>query len=167
MTQFKYNVGDKVIDLSNLSLWDNTMHFGQFENSLIKVVTFASEEYFSVTSFDVTQPMSYMPCNNQYMFYQKDGKCRDYVPSRDNSLYHFVHDHQRVVDFIKKKIATAFEKSAADDAKEIDSLEHEIRRLQAKIENIKAGGRPAITGTVPQRQFLENRQETILKKLGL
>lgn len=167
MSQFRYNVGDKVIDLSNISLWDNTIHFGQFESSLIKVVTFASEEYFSVTSFDVTQPMSYMPYNNQYMFYQKDGTCRDYMPTRDNTLYHFVHDHERVVTFIKKKIAAAFEKATSEDEKEISNLESEIRRLQAKIDTIKAGGRKAITGPVPQRQFLQDRQDFILNKLGL
>lgn len=167
MANFRYNVGDKVIDLSELSLWDNTMHFSKFEKSLIKVVTFASEEYFSVTSFDVTKPMNFEPRNNQYMFHQKDGKCREYTYSIDNSLYHFVHDHQRVVAFIKKKMADSFEKAATTDAKEIAALESEIRRLQAKIESIKAGNRPAVFGPVPQRQFLKDRETFILNSLGV
>jgi hypothetical protein len=36
MSEFRYNVGDKVIDLSELSLWNNSIHFSQFENSFFK-----------------------------------------------------------------------------------------------------------------------------------
>jgi len=167
MSEFRYNVGDKVIDLSQLSLWNNSFHFSQFENSFVKTVTSATAEHFSVTKYDVTKPMNYDAHNDRFIFNQKDGSCRDYTYTIDNHLYHFVHDHDRVVSFVKKKIAEAFAKAKEDDDKEIASLEAQIRSLQARIEKIKAGGREAITGKVPQREFLQNREQFILTSLGL
>lgn len=167
MKVFKYNVGDKVIDLSSLSLWNNSSHFSQFENGFVKTVTSATAEHFSVTSYDVTKPMNYDAHNDRFIFNQKDGSCRDYTHSIDNHLYHFVHDHERVVAFVKKKIAEAFAKANEDDEKEIASLEAQIRSLQARIEKIKAGGREAVFGKVPQQEFLQNREKFILTSLGL
>lgn len=167
MADFKYNVGDKVIDLSSLSLWNNSIHFAQFESKFIQTVTSATEEYFSVSSYDVTKPMNYDSHNDRYIFKQKDGSCRDYAYTIDNHLYHFVHDHDRIVAFVKKKIAEAFTKANEDDAKEIASLEAQIRSIQARIDKIKAGGREAVTGQVPQHEFLQNREKFILTSLGL
>lgn len=167
MSEFKYNVGDKVINLSDLSLWDNSFHFSQFESQFIQTVTSATAEHFSVTRYDVTKPMNYDSHNDRFIFNQKDGKCRDYTYNIDNSLYHFIHDHDRVVAFVKKKIAEAFAKANEEDAKEIASLEAQIRSLQARIDTIKAGGRAAISGKIPQHEFLQNRENFILTSLGL
>jgi len=167
MSNFKYNVGDKVINLSELSLWDNSIHFEQFKNSFIKTVTSATADHFSVTAYDVNQRMTYNSLNDRHIFNQKDGSCRDYTYSIDNTLYHFVHDHDRIVAFVKKKIAESFDKAQADDDKEIASLEAQIERLQARLEHIKAGGRSAISRPFPQRQFLKDQEKFIMNSLGI
>lgn len=71
MSEFKYNVGDKVISLYDLSLWDNSIHFEKFKASFIKTVTSANAEYFSVTAYDVNQPMNYDSLNDRHIFKQK------------------------------------------------------------------------------------------------
>lgn len=167
MSEFKYNVGDKVISLYDLSLWDNSIHFEKFKASFIKTVTSANAEYFSVTAYDVNQPMNYDSLNDRHIFKQKDGSCRDYTYTVDNHLYHFVHDHDRIVAFIKKKIAEAFDKAQSEDDKEIASLEDQIRRLQARLDVVKAGGRAAVSRPFPQRQFLKDQEAFILTSLGL
>lgn len=167
MSEFKYNVGDKVVDLSSFSLWNNSFHFAKFESSFIKTVTSATAEFFSVSNYDVTQPMNFDSYNDQYIFKQSDGSCREYTYTIDNHLYHFVHDHARIVAHIKRHIAEAFAKANDDDAKEIASLEGQIRWLQTRIDKIKAGERAAVSGSVPQREFLQNREQFILTSLGL
>lgn len=167
MESFKYNVGDKVVNLSSFDLWDNSFHFAKFESSFIQTVTSATAEFFSVTKYDVTKPMNFDSHNDRFIFNQKDGSCRDYAYKIDNHLYHFVHDHARIVAHIKKHIAEAFAKANDDDAREIASLEAQIRSLQARIDNIKAGGRAAVSGDVPQHQFLKNREKFIMNSLGI
>lgn len=167
MNEFRYNVGDKVINLSSLSLWDNSIHFAKFQESFIKTVTSATEKYFSVTSFDVTQPMDYDSLSYRHIFKQKDGSCLDYTHTIDNHLYHFVHDHDRIVKFLKNKIVEAFDKALTEDNKEIAILEDQIRSLQNRVAVIKSGGRPSVSRLIPQRQFLKNQEEFILKSLGI
>lgn len=167
MESFKYNVGDKVINLSSLSLWDNSINFEQFKNSFIKTVTSANEKYFSVTAYNVDNFINFDRMNDQYVFNQKDGSRREPSYTIDTHLYHFVHDHDRIVAFVKKKIAESFDKAQADDDKEIASLEEQISRLQARVDMIKAGNRPSISRSFPQRQFLKDQEIFIMKSLGI
>jgi len=165
MDKFNFNVGDKVINLSELSLWDNVFHFEKFENHFICTVTHANERYFSISFFDVNQKKNFCGSDLHHVYCQEDGKWCDYDPSSITRLYHFERDKDKVIAHMNKLFDEALKKSDDEDAKEIQSLENQIQFLQSRIQLIKDGKRPSIKPAVAQKEFLAERQQFILSKL--
>lgn len=166
MSEFNFNVGDKVINLSELSLWDNVYHFEKFENNFIRTVTSANERYFSIDSFDVNQNKYFFDYDRYHVYCQEDGKWCDYNPTSITTLYHFERDKDKVIAHLNKLFSDALQKSDDEDAKEIQSLESQIRFLQSRVQLIKDGKRPSIKPAIAQKDFLAERQQVILSLLS-
>ena len=164
MSNFNFNVGDKVINLKDLSLWDNVYHFDKFEHSIISTVSSANERYFSISNFDVQNKMDFYGSDTSYVYLQKDGSWLSYHPTWITKLYHFDRDRDIVIAHLKKLFTEAMYTADNNDLKEIASLEAQISNLQKRIDSIKAGLRPSIKGDLPQKDFLNARFENLMKK---
>ncbi len=167
MTNFNFNVGDKVICLTELSLWNNVFHFKKFEDHFIKTVAHANERYFSL-GYDINENASRFEYERQYFYNQHDGSWCDYSlnPHVITKLYHLERDRGIITAHMNKLFDIAFKEAEKADNSEIEKIELEIKRLQAKVQAIKDGKRPSIEPTISQRDFLNYRKNNILKQLA-
>lgn len=102
----KYNVGDKVIEESDIDLLFNPYWKDDYRKSLIKIVTEANEKYFSIykPSGDryKTAIEEGLSCGaNQYMiFYQESGRTVNWASK--TKLLHLEKDKELIVKMIEE-----------------------------------------------------------------
>lgn len=142
----KFNLGDIVIDLSNVELWDNIYHFEKFNDLLrnsktVKHIdtTFGNGGFFTTDeNVDLSSYEDRTDLRKSMVIYQlKDGKNL----SSFNPVYNWTTNRKGIEAFLKKKFDAALQRCDEEDAAEIEDLERQIEVLKKRIEKIKKGDR--------------------------
>lgn len=118
MKEYKFNKGDKVIELQ-LTYFDNPYHF---ESSVVeRTVIDANYLFFTIA--------------NEDDFNQKNGECT----WRPGKVYHKEKDKQLIFEEIERAVKKYDEDRQREDNKRITELESKIQEYQDEINKIKEG----------------------------
>lgn len=118
MTDYKFNTGDKVIELQ-LDYFDNPYHF---ESSVVeRTVKDANYLFFTIANDDD--------------FNQKNGVCT----WRPGKVYHKEKDKQLIFEEIERAVKKYDEDRQREDDNKISELESKIKEYQDEINKIKEG----------------------------
>jgi hypothetical protein len=123
----KYNVGDKVLDKSDLEFLFNPFWKEKYRKNLLKTVTEADDKYFTIYKPNRDRYNSAieegLSCGaNEYMvFYQSSGRTRNWASN--TTLLHAEKDKDFIINFIKELGEKTFIKNDT-------SLENEIKRRE-------------------------------------
>lgn len=161
----RFNVGDVVINLKDISFWNNCYHFENFIRSLKKEVVTQAQQY-KFTTLDNINLNSYEDCgkhdNSYYIYDQRTGV----GASGFKQVHNWTTNEKNIRAYIQKQFDEALAKCTKEDEEAIAQLEADIRHKQAKIDAIKAGNRPiSFNSNINEREFLNARIQDITKIL--
>lgn len=164
MTNKKLNfeVGDEVVDIFYIDLWDNVMHPASFINGLKnrKTVVMADETRFSIEPVSSLFSSEYK--DEKYIYFQNNGEGRGF-----GRLFNITKNGEKLLAFMRNKYETRIAECTKADEKAIADLEAEIKFKQEQIEAIKAGKRPiSFKRDAIERDFLKSQLEQIEKHLA-
>lgn len=165
-----FQVGDKVVDIESLSLWDNVYHWkNTLRGMRVQVVTQVSEMVF--TCLPDFQDIERFPFgdkhrdNSHLVYQQKNGVPWDGHPR--SQMVNITRNKANLITYLEKKFQERFKKCDEDDASEIQKLEGEIRALQNRIDAVKAGKRPvSFERSIVERDFLTERRDAIMSLIN-
>lgn len=163
----KFNVGDIVITLSNLKLWDNVYHFQKFINELknAKAIThiekglnrggyFTTDKNIDLSSYSSREEYQ----NQSKIFHLDNGKSIDLY----HQCFNYTQNKAGIKKYLQEKFNFALKKCDEADKEEIDKLEKQIAVLQAKIEKVKRGERSvSFDSRINEREFINERIDEI------
>lgn len=158
----RFNIGDIVVNLENITLWDNVYHFEQFIRTFKnkEVVTqLFNGRFATLDSFDITKYEDRENFKNQYHIYHQNGGAS---VSGFKQMYNWTTNEKNIRAHFNKLFAEAIKKCDEEDEKEIAKLEEQIRHAQEKIAAIKAGKRTvSFNSKINEREFVNSRMEEI------
>lgn len=129
MNNQKFNIGDKVIDLSFLTYLDNQFWNKKYINDhLIKVVQVTKGNLFSFTDNEIPE---FIAGSNEYKYYKQNGMCLSYHP--DAKVYHVEKDAQEIDSIIAKAIKECEAKNKIEEERQIQSIQQQINSLNQKM----------------------------------
>lgn len=157
----KFKVGDKVINLKDMYLWNNSYHFKRFMQNAISVVEHITEHQFS-TSKDITllEPVSEKSWSSMDVYSQANGMCL----GDQSVVYHLVHDRHLIEKFLNNAFETAQRNLDIDDANKLHDIEKQIEALQKQAALIR--NKESEPNKFSARRFTDERI-TEMKKLFL
>lgn len=155
--KLRFNVGDVVVNLKEVYLWDNIYHFENFISSLKKEVVKQADR-FRFTTLDNVNINSYEDRekhrNTYHIYDQNHG-----VSINDSKqVSNWTTNEKNIRLFFQKKFNEALSKCDLEDKTQIEKLEAEIRAKQAQIEKIRAGNRSvSYDSKINEREFINGR----------
>lgn len=155
--KLKFEIGDEVVDLFYIDMWDNVMHPESFINGIKnrKTVVMADDSRFSTAP--VSSLYSYEYKDEQHIYFQNSGEGRGF-----GRLFNMTQNGEKLLAYMRKKFEERLAVCTKADNDAIAQLEAEIRARQAQIENIKAGKRPvSFKRDVVERDFVNSQIERI------
>lgn len=166
MTQaLNFNVGDVVLDLQDMGLWNNVYHY---KNTLVtfrkSVVLNACERLFTTDmNIDTTKVNGLSDWDvKRKVCEQKNGRGYD----GSQAFVNYTTRERDVRAHVKKLFDKEIERCDKEDAEMIARIESEIAAKQRQIEEIKAGRRRISYKTdVIEREFLQERYDALVKVL--
>lgn len=130
----KFKIGDKVVNLKDLYLWDNFYHYKRFLVNAIAVVEHVSEHQFSTKrSVDLKEKVSCKSWDSVHVFDQGSGSCL----GEDSRVYHMVHDREIIEKILTEAFNTADEKLTKREEQELTEIELQIAALQLKADHLR------------------------------
>lgn len=157
-----FQVGDKVVDVQDMSLWDNIYHFQKNLNRLKpKTVVAANEKFFTCTpGVDVDSFSGLSDYRlHSLVFLQKTGRPWDGTAALGN----ITRNWDGVTSYMNKHFDERLTRCDAEDVAAIKRLEAEIEAKQKTIEAIKAGKRTiSHAPDIVDRDFVLARKKEIL-----
>ena len=143
---FNFNVGDVIVDLSEMYLWDNIYHWEKNIRAMKPVVVKkANKDVFSTFDDAPLQPEGFGYGFLEYederkIYLQRTGRRWD--GSGFGATYgNLTNNRVGVEAHIKKLYDEAKAKALEEDAADIVRMEKQIAALQRQINNVKEGGR--------------------------
>lgn len=160
----KFKVGDIVVNLNDVSLWDNSYHFEKFINSLSKketVVQTANGRFTTDVNVDLSKYEDREDWKKQHsIYFQNDGSSA----AGFKKMYNWTTNKANIVAYFEGIFKEALTKCQNEDDALIARLEAEIREKQAKIEKIKSGNRVlSHNNKVNEREFINSQINKINK----
>ena len=126
----KYQVGDKVLSERDLELLFNPYWKNDYRRSLLKTVTEANDQYFSIykpSRYDSAIKEGLSCGVNEYMiFYQKSGNTKNWASKE--RLLHLEHDHEEIINRIKQIGDKAFKGKDTRIKNGIKQLQESLQR---------------------------------------
>ncbi len=157
-----FEVGDVVVNLNDINLWNNTYHSNRFVSLMRETVTSVSGDLFTTAkSISFDDDFSDKSMVAQRVFRQSDGRC---IADASSFRYNLTKDKDVIMQRFSEYFDAAIVKLDSDDQEAIDEIEDEIHSLQAKLEAIKAGNRP-LTKNQTYREHHEACKKAVLDKL--
>lgn len=161
-----FQVGDQVVDLQDIELWDNVYHHEKNLNRMKpKTVVAANEKFFTCSpDIDVDRFSGLSDnCLHGKVFQQRNGAPWD-GPAR---MVNITRNKPALLNYLNDKFAARLSKCDDEDTAMIKRLEAEIAAKQKAIENIKAGKRTVVYDTsIIERDFVLARKQAILNLIG-
>lgn len=159
-----FNVGDVVVNMNDVSLWNNIYHFEDFIRTFSKIEVVTQTAYGRFTTdkdIDLNKSEDLEDWRKQYSIYsQSSGKSK----SGFKKMYNWTKNKDSIIADFEVLFAESFAKCQTEDEVLIARLEAEIREKQARIEKIRAGNRNAPHNSkVNQRDFINTQVEKIRK----
>lgn len=161
-----FNVGDVVINLDRLSLWNNVYHFDKTLQYFKKeVVASADDRVFTTDpTIDISKFSGFS------RDYEKDRICsqRDGRGWDGSRVYvNFSRNEANVRAYLQNMFDTALATCQKTDDELVARLEAEILAKQRQIEAIKAGKRVvSFKPEVVERDFINERIQALLNVLN-
>lgn len=154
----KFSVGDIVINLSDVSLWNNVYHFDKFINSFSKkeVVTQVLHGRFTTDKdTDLGKYEDREDFRKQHSIYFKSNGQSE---GGFKKMYNWTTNRDNIVKYLEGLYQATLEKCQTEDDEMIARLEAEIREKQARIEKIRAGNRSvSFKSEVNERDFVNTQ----------
>ena len=154
----KFNVGDVVINLSDVSFWNNVYHFEKFINTFAKKEVVKQVAYRRFTTSDEVDLSKYEDRED----WRKQYSIYDLISGKSEGGFKVMHNwttnKKNIVAYLENLFKEELEKCQREDDELIARLEGEIRQRQAKIEQIKAGKRSIpFKSDVVERDFVNEQ----------
>jgi hypothetical protein len=169
MAQRKFNVGDVVINFESIELWDNVYHFEKTLSYFKKEVVVAADDYCFTTKagIDISKRMDMDWDKQRHLYDQRDGRQWGDLGNSTRFYGNFTTNEANIRAYLQKKFDAALAKCQENDDDEVAKLEADIRRLQAKLDAVKAGKRPiSFKSDTIERDFINNRIDALNKILA-
>lgn len=152
-----FEVGDVVINLNQLHLWNNTYHSKRFIDSMRETVTAVNGDLFTTDS----QQFSEKSMSAHRTFRQEDGRC---VADLSSFRYNLTKYPESILYRVNACFDSGYNKLKAGDKDAIEDLEDQIAVLQEKLNDLCTGKRPlTINKTV--REHHDECVKAVLAKL--
>lgn len=162
--QNKFKVGDVVINLNEVSLWNNIYHFEKFINSFAKKEVVKQVSYGRFTTSDDVDLSKYEDREDWRKQYSIYGLSNGKSVGGSKKMYNWTTNKKNIVAYLEGLFKEEIEKCQREDDELIARLEAEIRQKQAKIEQIRAGNRGiSFKSEVSEREFITGQIEKIKK----
>lgn len=159
-----FEVGDIVVNLNDLHLWNNTYHSKRFISLMRETVTSASDDLFTT---DKTQSLdshvSDKSMDAQRIFRQADGRC---LGDSGSFRYNLTKHPESILYRVNACFDAGYHKLKADDKEAIDDLEDQIAALQQKLNDLYAGKRP-LTSKQTVREHHDECVKAVMAQLKL
>lgn len=133
----KFNVGDKVLEKNHLELLFNPYHKKRYRESLIKTVTEANEDYFSIhkpsSGYETAIEQGFSAGMNEHMIYrQSSGNCFSW--SSKTRLFHLLEDKEEITSIIKTIGEENFNKDEEFILDQIELLKNDLTNKRKTFE---------------------------------
>lgn len=157
-----FEVGDVVINLNEIHLWNNTYHSKRFLESMRETVTAVSGDLFTTDkSVSLDEHVSDKSMSAQRVFRQEDGRC---IADSSSFRYNLTKHPEHILYRVNACFDAGYDKLKAGDKEAIDDIEDQIAVLQAKLNDLYAGKRPLTTNQTV-REHHDECVKAVLAKL--
>lgn len=157
-----FEVGDVVINLNQLHLWNNTYHSKRFIESMREIVTAVNGELFTTDpQQSLDEHVSDKSMSAQRIFRQEDGRC---IADPSSFRYNLTKHPESILYRVNTCFDAGYQKLKAGDKEAIDDLEDQIATLQQKLNDLYAGKRP-LTMNKTVREHHDECVKAIMEKL--
>lgn len=130
----KFKVGDQVVNLKDLYLWNNSHHFKRFLKNAISVVEHVNSTQFSTNkAVDLSEHVSDKSWSSMDVYSQDNGQC---LGDR-STVYHMVHDKDIIEKFLKNAFDIAERNIENEEAATLKDIESKIAELQLQADRIR------------------------------
>jgi len=135
-----FEVGDVVINLNSLHLWNNTYHSKRFIQSMKETVTAVNGDLFTTDQkISLDEHISDKSMSAHRVFRQEDGRC---IADSSSFRYNFTKHPELILYRLNAVFDAGYQKLKADDKVAIQDIEDQIATLQQKLDDLYAGKRP-------------------------
>jgi hypothetical protein len=157
-----FEVGDVVINLNQVHLWNNTYHSKRFIESMRETVTAVNGDLFTTDPRQsLAEHVSDKSMDAQRIFRQEDGRC---IADSSSFRYNLTKHPELVLYRLNACFDAGYEKLKAGDKEAIDDLEDQIAVLQQKLNDLYSGKRP-LTSNQTVREHHDECVKAVLAKL--
>lgn len=157
-----FEVGDIVVNLNDLHLWNNTYHSKRFISLMRETVTSASDDLFTTDNAQsLDSHVSDKSMDAQRIFRQADGRC---LGDSGSFRYNLTKHPESILYRVNACFDAGYEKIKAGDKEAIDDIENQIAVLQQKLNDLYSGKRPLTTNQTV-REHHDECVKAVLEKL--
>lgn len=158
----KFKVGDVVVNLNEVSFWNNIYHFDKFISSFVKKEVVKQVAHGRFTTSDEVDLSKYEDREDWRKQYSIYGLSNGKSEGGFKTMHNWTTNKKNIVAYLENLFKEEIEKCQREDDEMIARLEAEIRQKQAKIEQIRAGNRGiSFKSEVNERDFVNGQIDKI------
>jgi hypothetical protein len=159
-----FEVGDVVINLNQLHLWNNTYYANRFISAMRETVTAVNGDLFTTDrKQSLSEPFSDKSMDAQRIFRQEDGRC---IADSSSFRYNLTKHPESILYRVNAYFDAGYEKFKADDKEAINDIENQIAVLQQKLNDIYSGNRP-LTSKQTVREHHDECVKAVMAQLKI
>lgn len=155
----QFNVGDKVVNLRNIALWDHPNHNSLFLNSVVSFVAKADSQHFTIRSnVDISNVEQSTSTDKDDIYEQDTGVC---VGMNPNFILHPVRDRDVILASLDKALNASMQSLEERYLRKIPSKDMPMSDLMSYIE----GMRGDVHFYATHAQIVKERYNEVINKI--